>query len=606
MNREVKGPSGETYRLVRTLGSGATAKTWLGNTMDNRLVVLKELTLDTVEGWDKIAAFEREAAVLTGLDHPAIPRLIEIIPTDDGLGRILVLTWLEGETLRERMDKGPLTGAEIKTLLASGLELLAWLHARVPPIIHRDVTPRNAIVLPNDRGLGLIDFGAVKTALNPPDGSDTVGTFGYLAPEQLLQQASPRSDLYGLAMTLIAAALGNDILEFGNLGRGLRLRFRLRHLDGKTRHTLLAMAALDPNDRPASATEALALLRNGPPRRRRPLRALALVSTLVLTAGWSSTLIPSTGQEHRLGGWFTGHGRFLPAVTSTLFGKPNLLSSPSTVERLAFSRDGQRVASATSDGEVILWSVTDGASLFETRDPRFTMPTWVGIAEGSNEVLLASSGSLFAVSADSTRLVHTFNGQVLGGTTFTPPHPRLVVEDTRTAALLVFDLEPHGPREVASYPLEGDLDSTSLSRDGKTLAWLYESGRGNRVEIGSEPATLPSCESTASSIFAAPSVTLQAGVNKVCLDGPSPSTLEVMPMLPKTLEVSPDGSVIAFSPGHETDSVEFYRNNAAPIGIVTHRGRILATTFSPDGSLFATAGEDQLVKVWRVSEVAPK
>ena len=90
--------------------------------------------------------------------------------------------------------------------------MLAFIHRRAPPLIHRDVNPKNIIVRPDGRA-ALVDFGSVQAALRSAGQAGTMtaaGTFGYAPMEQFLGQASPRSDLYGLGMTALAVCSGRE------------------------------------------------------------------------------------------------------------------------------------------------------------------------------------------------------------------------------------------------------------------------------------------------------------------------------------------------------------------------------------------------------------
>src|SRR5262249_50605727 len=87
----------------------------------------------------------------------------------------------------------------------------------VPPVLHRDIKPANVILRPDGAPV-LVDFGAVRTVFRTAGeaGSTVVGTFGYMPYEQYMGQASPASDLYALAATLLHVITGRGPAEFAS------------------------------------------------------------------------------------------------------------------------------------------------------------------------------------------------------------------------------------------------------------------------------------------------------------------------------------------------------------------------------------------------------
>jgi serine/threonine protein kinase len=104
--------------------------------------------------------------------------------------------------------RGGLTAQEVENYLRQALGILMHLHERAPQIIHRDINPSNVMIANGQ--VYLIDFGAVKVGDGQSTSMTTVGTFGYMAPEQILGRATVQSDLYGLGMTMIAMATGME------------------------------------------------------------------------------------------------------------------------------------------------------------------------------------------------------------------------------------------------------------------------------------------------------------------------------------------------------------------------------------------------------------
>lgn len=206
------------YQVVRVLGVGSSARTLLCNDVrEARKVAVKELRHGHLEDWKYLELFEREARLLAMLDHPGIPKVFDFFRGQDRDASLyLVQEYVDGTSLKQRMESGPFLGEQEVYELALGLlDVLEYLHGRAPPILHRDIKPSN-VLLRVGRGPALVDFGGVCIGWRPPDASGTtvVGTIGYMPPEQLLGQAGPSSDLYALGATLLHVLTGVAPYEF--------------------------------------------------------------------------------------------------------------------------------------------------------------------------------------------------------------------------------------------------------------------------------------------------------------------------------------------------------------------------------------------------------
>ncbi len=213
------------YLVQSERGRGGFGIAWRATRQsDGAAVVLKELRLDRIADWKAMQLFEREAHVMSELSHPGIPAYIEFFGLDaDGASfdiasaepresftTVLVQEFIVGHNLEERRRAlKRYTPSEILELLESMLEVLAYLHDLSPPVIHRDISPKN-VVRGESGGFFLVDFGAIQDRLRSGTmlGSTNVGTFGYIPPEQAMGHTRPASDLYALGMTVLVAATG--------------------------------------------------------------------------------------------------------------------------------------------------------------------------------------------------------------------------------------------------------------------------------------------------------------------------------------------------------------------------------------------------------------
>src|SRR5438105_12719275 len=248
---------------------GFTVESLLSQTLHGRVyaarapggerIALKELVFALAPDAQTIDAFEREARVLSQLEHPAIPRFVGAFREGTGIHLRLYLAQelIEGEPLSARLRRGPLKTDEVRALARQALEVLSYLHER--RVLHRDVKPANLIVRP-DGALSLVDFGVARELLKEvTHGGTLVGTFGYMPIEQLGGTVDARSDLYALGATLLHCATG---IPPGDL---YKPDFSLEtQRAGALRPWLDKMLALQRDDRFASADVALQAL-DAPP-----------------------------------------------------------------------------------------------------------------------------------------------------------------------------------------------------------------------------------------------------------------------------------------------------------------------------------------------------
>lgn len=291
---------GERYAVVRELGRGSFATTWLCEGPDAKLFAVKELRLGRPDdddqaspAWKNVELFEREAKVMAMLRHPSVPRVIEYFehPRDGGgIGLYLVQQYVEAPSLRERLGlesgtrngggsgSGLLGGDDLDRLVRGLLDVLEYLHGRAPPVFHRDIKPSN-ILVGEDATPVLIDFGGVCFGWRPAGqvGTTVVGTFGYMPPEQLLGHVGATSDLYALGATLLEVVSGMPPHEFPFDNGRIEVP---DDLPAEPRLAALIKALLEPapRKRPASAAAARAIYEN--PQQKQ----LALPTRLPTTA----------------------------------------------------------------------------------------------------------------------------------------------------------------------------------------------------------------------------------------------------------------------------------------------------------------------------------
>ncbi|MEI7770762.1 MAG: serine/threonine-protein kinase, partial [Chloroflexales bacterium] len=204
----------ERYRVVRLIGQGGMGAVY--EAVDQRLRARVALKQTTVGGEQLSRAFEREAQLLAGLRHPALPRVIDHFITPEG--QFLVMEFIPGDDLaamlRARAGGFPLTQA--LAWADQLLDALEYLHSQSPPVVHRDIKPQNLKLTPRDEII-LLDFGLAKGSAalaTKAEGADA-SVFGYTpqyAPIEQVQGTgtNPRSDLYSLAATIYHLLTGQS------------------------------------------------------------------------------------------------------------------------------------------------------------------------------------------------------------------------------------------------------------------------------------------------------------------------------------------------------------------------------------------------------------
>jgi Serine/threonine protein kinase len=247
------------YRIVEILGQGGMGSVY--RAVDENLgvdVAVKENLFTTDE---YARQFRLEAVILANLRHPNLPRVTDHFVIGDQ-GQYLVMDYIEGEDLRQRMERmGNITEDEAILIGAALCDALAYLHTRKPAILHRDIKPGNVKITP-DGHIFLVDFGLAKV-LHGSQATTTGAramTPGYSPPEQYgTARTDPRTDIYSLGATLYAALSG--IIPEDGLARAMDntqltpLRKRNSKVSRRFAASIEKAMGIDPADRFQNAEE---------------------------------------------------------------------------------------------------------------------------------------------------------------------------------------------------------------------------------------------------------------------------------------------------------------------------------------------------------------
>ena len=259
---------GGRYRLDEQIASGGMAQVWLGtDEVLRRAIAVKVLHHHLAADETFVARFRHEAIAVARLSHPAIVNVYDTC-SDDGVEAI-VMELVRGNTLRDRLDEGPIDPWVAANIAAQVAGALAVAHAA--GLVHRDIKPAN-ILMSEDGRVKVGDFGIAKAAESADltqEGS-FLGTAKYLAPEQV--EAKPvdgRTDLYSLGVVLYEMLCGRVPFEADSSSSTALARLhndphRTRLVKAGVPRELEAITmrllARDPDDRYASATDARAAL----------------------------------------------------------------------------------------------------------------------------------------------------------------------------------------------------------------------------------------------------------------------------------------------------------------------------------------------------------
>jgi serine/threonine-protein kinase len=307
------------YEIVAPIGAGGMGEVYRAR--DPRLHRDVAVKISQERFSDR---FEREARAVAALNHPHICTLYDVGPD------YLVMEFLEGETLRDRLSLKPLpveAAIEYATQIASAL---ADAHAH--GVVHRDLKPANIMLTPN--GAKVLDFGIAR--MIPLDGeilTETIaiqGTPAYMSPEQVAGRiAGPAADLFSLGLILYEMVTGRPPIPGASLGRTLESGgqgFEFPPLSRLCKHApaglcplVMSMLEREPERRPKSAIEVrerLANLRGGTtaPVWRIAIAAMVLVA---IAAGTWWALRPVA-----VGGTASNSVAVMPFVNRT--GNPEL------------------------------------------------------------------------------------------------------------------------------------------------------------------------------------------------------------------------------------------------------------------------------------------
>jgi Tol biopolymer transport system component len=213
------------YEIIEQAGVGGMGEVYKAtDTRLDRTVAIKILPAQVADNAQLRERFDREAKAISSLNHAHICTLYDV-GHENGTD-YLVMEFLEGETLSQRLSRGPIPYEEV---LQIAIQIISGLDAaHQQGLIHRDLKPGNVVL--TKEGAKLLDFGLAKIQLGEADGQPAitrttpltgantiVGTIQYMAPEQLEgKEADARSDIFAFGAVLYEMVTGKRAFEGGS------------------------------------------------------------------------------------------------------------------------------------------------------------------------------------------------------------------------------------------------------------------------------------------------------------------------------------------------------------------------------------------------------
>jgi len=193
------------YKILEELGQGAMGVVYLAeDPLLKRSVAIKVIHGGTATQAEALKRFQTEAEISASLNHPNVISIFDV-GQQPGMGPFLAMEYIQGRSLFDRMNEGPLGGEESMLLLIQAMQALDAAHAR--GIVHRDFKPGN-LMITNDGRLKLMDFGIARETRQDQT-TELICTPSFAAPELLDRKApSAATDRWAFAITAFRMITG--------------------------------------------------------------------------------------------------------------------------------------------------------------------------------------------------------------------------------------------------------------------------------------------------------------------------------------------------------------------------------------------------------------
>jgi len=606
------------YKILEKIGSGGMGDVYKAKDVRlGRTVAVKILPERLADSAERRERFDREARAISQLNHPRICTLYDV--GSEGEVDYLVLEYIEGETLAERLKRGSLPREKV---LEYGIQIAEGLEgAHRARIVHRDLKPAN--ILLTKSGVKLLDFGLAKLVASPSvsDASDAptveksltkdqalVGTLPYMAPEQLEgRTVDARTDLWAFGAVLYEMVTGAR--AFDSAGQASLVASIMKGKeDGSAieppllNELIRRCLSVDPEGRWASASDVQHVLSwiagNAPEAARsrpRPIGLAIATLTAGLLAGWLASIHmrPTSTAEPRPSRMELSIP--LPA-TDDLARTPDLAVSPDG-RLLVYTgtRDGvsQLFRRSLDHSEVVAIPGTEDASA------PFFSPDGEWLA-------FFSIGGLKKVAVTGGRPVTLVRGRAGGGGSWAADDSIVYVENRKKLRTISAD---GGPSAPVSMVVSDDTvyADPQLLPDGNAVVFTLGYPGQERVAVGSlktgsvqvlTEGRRPRFSPTGHLLFVRAGSIWAVGFDPERLElrgTPDPIVEGVLDVFSATFDVSARGALFCIPETRERALVWVDREGRSTL-LTSARDQYGSPRLSPDGTRVAV--ETSLKDIW--------
>jgi eukaryotic-like serine/threonine-protein kinase len=582
------------YEIVSPLGAGGMGEVYRArDTRLGRDVAIKVLPEALAKDADRLRRFEQEARTIAALNHPNILGIHDIgehqiAPNQSA--PYLVSELLEGETLREKLEAGPLPARRAIEYALGIAQGLAAAHDK--GIVHRDLKPENVFITRDGR-VKVLDFGLAKL-VRPEESHDTVatlgspatlpgtvmGTVGYMSPEQVKGAASDaRSDIFSFGAVLYEMLTGKRAFK--------------RDTSAETMTAILREEPPELNDSgwqgpPALQRILLRCLEKNVERRFQSASDLAFaIESLSGTSSGTSPTSPTSASRimkppKPKRAWLprtaAALGVLALAASAWWLGRSSSVRPQPKFTRLTYQKGYVSNARFARDGQTIVYSAQWNSDPFQVYSVRTEFPQSTKIDLPTAELLaLSSTGDMeLAVNPvnDGWFVYGTMaQSQMAGGTPRAQQAGVIAVDYAPDGQTLAISRKVNGkvqleyPAGKVIYTTSGYLDYVRVSPSGKEVAFLehpvFGDDRGwvSVIDASGQYKQLTSEFSTVQGLawphdgkeiwFSAADATTDRQLFAVSLSGKMRSVFKT-PQGVRLLDIGPDGRALLCSELQET------------------------------------------------------